>query len=186
MTSGEHCKLTNRRLVFVDSNGIRGYSDTLQYWKKTAICLECQPHFLPGEFITGGHFKRYQMCETFALITPSDGSPGLMAAICVCCGTRLKHRQSWQAGRNKRMGGIKSKKFINNSPCPLESCCLFNNAWPPQVSLPALTQMQRALWVNMETREEDKPDPHQSDDPPTWSAASHWDGDSTFCVSSLG
>lgn len=99
------------------------------------------------------------MCETFALITPSDGSPGLMAAICVCCGTRLKHRQSWQAGRNKRMGGIKSKKFINNSPCPLESCCLFNNAWPPQVSLPALTQMQRALWVNMETREEDKPDP---------------------------
>lgn len=48
---------------------------------KTAICLESRPHFLPREFITGGHFKRYQMCQTFALITPSDGSPGLMAAI---------------------------------------------------------------------------------------------------------
>lgn len=83
--------------------------------------------------------------------------------------TIMAGREKQEDGRNK----ISLKKFINNSPCTLESCCLFNNAWPPQVSLPALKQMQRALWVNMETREEDKPDPHQSDDPPTWSAASH-------------
>lgn len=34
------------------------------------------PALSAESFITGGHFRRYQMCQTFTLITPSDGSPG--------------------------------------------------------------------------------------------------------------
>lgn len=51
----------------------------------------CPPSFSPESFITGGYF--YQMRQTFTLITPSDGSLGLMAAIWKCWGARLKRRQ---------------------------------------------------------------------------------------------
>lgn len=48
--------------------------------KNTSICMKNQspppPALSPESFITGGHFRRYQMCQTFTLITPSDGSPG--------------------------------------------------------------------------------------------------------------
>ena len=152
------------------------------------------PSLSPESFITGGYFKRYQMCQTFTLITPSDGSPGLMVAIWECWGTRLKHRHNGGEKYEEGMNKISLKKFINNAPCTRESCCLFNYACLFPVSVLAETQTQHVLWVNMTAQEEDNLGLHQSSQPrlPTHverplPAANLQPRDerSTFCISSL-
>lgn len=79
--------------LFADSVEINAKRFISPCCGKTAICIKKKTQkttlplalslFLarsdslsPESFITGGHFRRYQMCQTFTLITPSDGSPG--------------------------------------------------------------------------------------------------------------